>query len=205
MTDTQIRARGRPRSFDDEAGVAIASQMFWERGYDSVGIAELCKAIDISPTSLYAAYGNKAGLYERVLDAYQAHSRERLFAGFDEARGLDEAVAVLLGNAAAAYTADPDRLGCPVLDGVLMTDDPDVRAALRARAERTARRLAERLSAFGANDPKSAADYLGVVLRGLSAAARTGKTTAELTRCAQIASAGFAATHGGRQPAADST
>ncbi|MEL6748362.1 MAG: TetR/AcrR family transcriptional regulator, partial [Pseudomonadota bacterium] len=181
MTDTQIRARGRPRSFDDEAGVAIASQMFWERGYDSVGIAELCKAIDISPTSLYAAYGNKAGLYERVLDAYQAHSRERLFAGFDEARSLDEAVAVLLGNAAAAYTADPDRLGCPVLDGVLMTDDPDVRAALRARAERTARRLAERLSTFGANDPKSAADYLGVVLRGLSAAARTGETTAELT------------------------
>src|SRR5690606_38817303 len=64
------RPRGRPRRFDPEQAVAIAQQLFHARGYDAVSIAELTEALGINPPSFYAAFGNKASLYARVLDRY---------------------------------------------------------------------------------------------------------------------------------------
>ena len=62
VTTNRSRTRGRPRKFDPEAAVATAQQLFHERGYDAVSVADVTDALGINPPSFYAAFGSKAGL-----------------------------------------------------------------------------------------------------------------------------------------------
>jgi AcrR family transcriptional regulator len=66
------RARGRPRGFDTGAALDRAVAVFWRRGYAGAGLAELTAAMNISPPSLYAAFGDKRGLFLAALDRYAA-------------------------------------------------------------------------------------------------------------------------------------
>ena len=73
MTDKEkSKGRGRPRAFDKEAALDIAQKLFHEHGYDGVGVAALAQAMGINPPSLYAAFGDKASLFEQVLARYAA-------------------------------------------------------------------------------------------------------------------------------------
>lgn len=62
---------GRPASFEREAAVRTALDLFWARGYEGVSIADLTAAIGVAPPSLYHAFGSKAGLFEEVVTLYQ--------------------------------------------------------------------------------------------------------------------------------------
>jgi AcrR family transcriptional regulator len=66
------RPRGRPRGFDREEALDRAVEVFWREGYDGATVAELCRATGLNPPSLYAAFGDKARLFEAALDRYQA-------------------------------------------------------------------------------------------------------------------------------------
>lgn len=67
--------RGGKRAFDEEAALDVALELFWRQGYEGTSIADLTAAMDIRPPSLYAAFGNKQQLFEKVLDRYaQARS-----------------------------------------------------------------------------------------------------------------------------------
>ena len=64
------RPRGRPLSFDRDAALEKAMHVFWERGYESASIAELTAAMGITPPSLYAAFGDKEGLFLEAIERY---------------------------------------------------------------------------------------------------------------------------------------
>ncbi|HBY8903364.1 TPA: TetR/AcrR family transcriptional regulator, partial [Klebsiella pneumoniae] len=64
------RTPGRPRQFDAEQAIETAQRLFHARGYDAVSVADLTHAFGINPPSFYAAFGNKLGLYTRVLQRY---------------------------------------------------------------------------------------------------------------------------------------
>jgi len=64
--------RGRPRCFDRTEAVKTALALFRQRGYDGVGVAELSQALGIKPPSLYAAFGNKHGLFVEAIKIYAA-------------------------------------------------------------------------------------------------------------------------------------
>ena len=66
----EAKIRKRRPAFDREEGVAIAQGLFHERGYDAVGVADLCDALGIVAPSLYAAYGSKAELFNRAMKRY---------------------------------------------------------------------------------------------------------------------------------------
>lgn len=102
---------GSKRAFDEEAALDVALELFWRQGYEGTSIADLTTAMDIRPPSLYAAFGNKQQLFEKVLDRYgQARSplsREAL------AQPTAREVAVrLLTGLVEAYTTPGKPRGC---------------------------------------------------------------------------------------------
>ncbi len=65
-------AIGRPRAFDMDQALDRALDVFWRKGYEGASICDLTAAMGINPPSLYAAFGNKEGLFRKALDRYAA-------------------------------------------------------------------------------------------------------------------------------------
>ncbi|MFJ2555932.1 MULTISPECIES: TetR/AcrR family transcriptional regulator [unclassified Streptomyces] len=68
--------RGRPRAFDRDRAVLDAARLFWRRGYSGTSTRALTAALGLSTSSLYAAFGSKAGLFEEAVRTYAERYRE---------------------------------------------------------------------------------------------------------------------------------
>ena len=75
--------RGRPREFDLDAAVEGAMGVFWSFGYHGTSLPDLLEATHLSRGSLYAAFGDKHGLFLRALDRYIDQAIARLDAELD--------------------------------------------------------------------------------------------------------------------------
>ena len=64
------RERGRPRSFDVDAALDRALEVFWKHGFQDASLLELTETMGLSKPSLYAAFGDKEALYLKALDRY---------------------------------------------------------------------------------------------------------------------------------------
>ena len=64
------RQRGRPREYDEEQVIERAMQVFWTEGYHATSLPGLLAATKLSRGSLYAAFGDKHGIFLRALDRY---------------------------------------------------------------------------------------------------------------------------------------
>lgn len=69
---------GRPRAFDVDQTVARAQDLFWSRGYSSTSVQDLVDELSVQRGSLYAAFGDKRGLYLKVVARYDSENRRRL-------------------------------------------------------------------------------------------------------------------------------
>ncbi|MGC3875059.1 TetR/AcrR family transcriptional regulator [Halomonas sp. GXIMD04776] len=181
MSDTnKVKTAGRPRKFSVNEGIAKAMALFHARGYDDVGVAELSSTIGITATSLYAAYGSKLGLFERALANYVECSGTFVGEALSRAGSAEELLRKLLRGAATAYTEYPGRSGCMVLDGELMTSDTRASNLIRENVVRVRSAIADRLRALGVTDAERKADIAILLMRGISASARTGSSRESL-------------------------
>ena len=193
MIAKKTSGRGRPRQFDLDAAIATAKRLFHQRGYDGVGVAELSKAIGITAPSLYSAFGSKRQLFDRVLQQYVNQDGRWLPSALQTGKPVDAAIAHLLTQAAEVYTADALQRGCLVLDGTRNCTDAEA-CELSAKFQQATRELLRTRIAEDYPDLAEAlANYVFVVLMGLSAAAKNGASQAELHEAAQIAATGFTA------------
>lgn len=69
---------GRSRGFDEEEALAAIMEVFWEHGYEATSLGQLEAATSLVRTSLYNAFGNKAEMFGRALEAYDAMMTARL-------------------------------------------------------------------------------------------------------------------------------
>ncbi|MBM6648001.1 MULTISPECIES: TetR/AcrR family transcriptional regulator [Bacillus] len=60
----------RLREFDEEKALDAAMQLFWEKGYAATSLSDLTAKMEIQRPSLYAAFGDKEGLFEAALRKY---------------------------------------------------------------------------------------------------------------------------------------
>ncbi|HET8597071.1 MAG TPA: TetR/AcrR family transcriptional regulator [Castellaniella sp.] len=190
-TKKTSRRPGRPRTFDPDQAVAVAQRLFHAQGYDAVSVANVTEALGINPPSFYAAFDSKAGLYARVLEHYAGTGAIPMRELLRPDRPVAECLAAVLEDAARRYAADPKAAGCLVLEGI-HADDPQARQAAcryHAAAEGVIRAyIAER------HPDKAArlADFVSLVMVGLSAKARQGHTEGRLLDTARIASRALA-------------
>ncbi|MEM8809187.1 MAG: TetR/AcrR family transcriptional regulator [Cyanobacteria bacterium P01_G01_bin.38] len=164
--------------------------LFNQRGYEAVGVSELCNEIGITPTSLYAAFGNKYGLFERVIEAYVAGPANFVGTALASAKTVDKAIEAVLKAAAIAYTEDEKRPGCLVLDCELKVEQTAALELIAAKAKATQAVISARLQKLGAADPQAMALFVMTIMRGLSAASRTGSGRADLFKVIELAMQG---------------
>ncbi|MFS8150752.1 TetR/AcrR family transcriptional regulator [Vreelandella titanicae] len=187
----RVAERSPRRPFDREAGVAVAKDLFHERGYDAVGVAELTRALGINPPSLYAAYGNKAGLYERCLAIYVAEANLPADKILTPDRPLSAAIDDLLRQAVRLYTKSKAKRGCMVAEG-MRADDPQARQLANAYGDAAADFIEGYIKRSQPHQARKLADYVVTTLQGLSAGARAGRSRARLLAVAELAGQAFA-------------
>ncbi|MGA0606100.1 TetR/AcrR family transcriptional regulator [Phenylobacterium sp. VNQ135] len=192
MVQKDERRRGRPRSFDPEVVLEKARAVFWNQGYAATSLDDLAAATGLNRPSLYAAFGDKHGLYMAAL----GRSRDEALAGLSRAlsaeRPLRAVTSFVLERSIEIYQAgDIAQRGCFVV-GTAVTqavEDPEVRALaadfidqtealFRRRFEQDAGQLAPGVR------PAAAASMITAAMHTLSIRARTGSTTDELARVA---------------------
>ena len=139
MTTKKISGRGRPRRFDLDAAIAVSMDLFHQRGYDGVGVAELSKTLGITAPSLYAAFGSKRKLFEQVLQRYAQQEGRWIPAIFMTEAPLETVVYTLFVRAATIYTSDPKHPGCLIMDSTRNCGDEAARV-LTARFRQASRR-----------------------------------------------------------------
>lgn len=61
---------GRSPSYDRNAVVRAARDVFWEHGFDSAPLPELERVTGLSRSSIYHAFGSKRGLFDAAVENY---------------------------------------------------------------------------------------------------------------------------------------
>lgn len=190
MITKKISGRGRPRGFDIEKALDIAQGLFHERGYDGVGIAELSKAIGITAPSLYSAFGSKRQLFEQVLARYVVGNGGWMPQALEQ-EDLAEAIATLFQQAAQIYAANPKQLGCLALDGTRNCTDSKACSISASYHQAMHKLLRDRIHRQAPEQADVLANYVAMILVGLSGSARDGISQAALETSAAIAADGF--------------
>jgi TetR/AcrR family transcriptional repressor for divergent bdcA len=186
VTTNNARPRGRPRRFDPDEAIATAQQLFHARGYDAVSVADVTEALGINPPSFYAAFGNKAGLFTRILDHWAETGAIPLADILRPDRPVAEALAALLEEAARRYAADPVAAGCLVLEGT-RCNDREARGAAQAFNLAAEDMIREYIAARHPEEAGRVADFVSTTMSGLSAKARNGHGLEQLLATARIA------------------
>ena len=186
MTTNKSRSRGRPRRFDPDAAVATAQQLFHARGYDAVSVADVTEALGINPPSFYAAFGSKAGLYQRVLDHWTDTEAIPLADILRPDVPVADALAAVLEDAARRYASDPAAGGCLVLEGTRCNDE-GAREAARALNLGAEAFIHDYIAARHSGAADEVTDFVTTTMTGLSAKARSGHDLPRLLATARLA------------------
>jgi TetR/AcrR family transcriptional regulator, transcriptional repressor for nem operon len=104
--------RGRPRSFDADVAVERAMGVFWSRGYGATALPDLLRATRLSRGSLYAAFGDKHGLFLLALDRYISDALKRMDVELDPRRPPIEGLRDFLAGYVDRVSGANGRRGC---------------------------------------------------------------------------------------------
>ncbi|EGG48791.1 Transcriptional regulator, TetR family [Streptomyces griseoaurantiacus M045] len=186
---------GRPRGFDADEALERAMRVFWEQGYEGAGLTDLTRAMGITRTSMYAAFGNKEELFHKALRRYSEGPASYVLRALAEptARRVAE---TFLGGAVRA-TTQPDRpTGCLGVQASLAAGDlgRTVRDALADWRNEGTARLRERFTRARDEgdlpadaDPATLARFLMTVGNGIAVQAASGASREELRLVADTA------------------
>ncbi len=202
--EKETRSRGRPRTFDETEVLDAATCLFWERGYEGTSIKDLIDAMGMSPPSVYAAFGSKEALYDRVLDRYAETFGQMLLRELHAEPDLKRAISALVQDWARLLTGGSHPKGCMISLG-MPTHSPDQASIAQGVANRraaTRQMFHDRLEAGSdqlpaGTDLTALANYLAMVIAGMSMLARDGLDTAALLAVSDVAMVAWPQSPGG--------
>jgi TetR/AcrR family transcriptional repressor of nem operon len=122
----------RPREFDSNTALESAMHVFWAKGYKATSLDDLCEATGLGRSSLYAAFGDKRGLYLSALDRYEEAGVHRIAAALAQPP-IRKAVAAFVGRIIDDIVAGPGRRGCFIGNCAAELARGDRTAATRVR------------------------------------------------------------------------
>lgn len=188
--------RGRPPGFDRDHALLEAARLFWRHGYSGTSTRALTSAIGISSSSLYAAFGSKAGLFAEAVAVY-ADRYAQIYRRAVAAETIVAVVEELLRESVNEFTQDPaEHPGCMVTS-TIMTDSTGTASAAELIAgmqAENARLLTERVDRARAEgelgpgvETTALTDWVQALWHGLSAQSNQGVGRERLLAAADLA------------------
>ena len=118
VTNTQKRARGRPRGFIPEEALDRAVEMFWEHGYEGVDVDRIAHAVNVTKPALYRAFGDKPTLLLKAVERYAMTYGAPRMAAFQAEPDIHKAVTAFCEGAVSTATGE-GRFGCMMVAAAL--------------------------------------------------------------------------------------
>ena len=186
---------GRPLSFDKDAALESAMLLFWERGFEGTSMADLTQAMGLSPSSIYAAFGDKHALFQLAVKRYMEMRARYAGKALDEPT-LGKVVRALFDNTVAFLTTPGHPARCMTLSGAVgcsveAAPARDIMSEIRKQNEAVMRERFIKARNSGELPKNVNVDdytrYLSTIIAGLSIQAANGSTRAELKRTARMA------------------
>ena len=168
--------------------------LFWNHGYEATSLNDLTAALNVTPSSIYTAFGDKKGLFLAAVKRYTSGpvSSESIIQG---AATAHEAAFSLLHAAAIGFTGESTPRGCLLASSAISCspsaqDVKDALAGLRKTIEASLRdkikRSIEKGTLPAGTDAAALAGYTLAVIQGMSTLARDGATRAKLLRVVDV-------------------
>ena len=193
MDRLAARPRGRPRRFDSDEVLDRVIPVFWARGYEGASMEELTAASGLARPSLYAAFGDKRGLFLAALDRYAATLGRRPIERLAAAETRDAGIRAFLAATVDLVAGDGGHphgclLACAAADAA--EGDADIRERLAGAIRAIEAAVAERVAGWndGGVQPQRQdhQERLGALLvtlmQGMAVRARAGSSRADLER-----------------------
>ncbi|HEX3235972.1 MAG TPA: TetR/AcrR family transcriptional regulator [Gemmatimonadales bacterium] len=190
----------RPKSFDEDAVLDQAVQLFQERGYEGTSLADLEAHLGLGRQSIYNSFGDKQALFLKALERYRQNISELMLGQLDAPDAGLEAIRAFFRTSVEAMTAPGPRRACLVASTILERGAEDPDALLRcnhARAglERLLRRALAQAKSRGevsrSLDVEATATLLVIQNYGLNILAKTGAPAADLHAAVEVLLAGL--------------
>jgi TetR/AcrR family transcriptional repressor of nem operon len=173
---------GRPRTFDREAVLDEALEVFWHQGYEATSVQDLVEAMGIHRASLYNTFGGKHALYLEALRRYEDEWMDGLMDTLHAADVAPSALRALLERVADEAASCPKQGSCLLTNAATERGHHDDEAAKRVRANfqriedalcEVLRRGVERGTLSAQTRPRARARSLLTTIQGLRVLART--------------------------------
>jgi TetR/AcrR family transcriptional repressor of nem operon len=190
----------RPKSFDEDAVLDKAVQLFWERGYEGTSLADLEAHLGLGRQSLYNTFGDKQALFLKALERYR-HNVAGNLAQLDAPGAGLEGIRAFFLETIENLTAPGERKACLIINTLLERGAQDADALLRCNhsqegLERAFRRALAQAKTSGdlpnSVDIEAAATLLVVQSYGLNVLAKTGASAGDLRAAVEVLLAGLA-------------
>jgi TetR/AcrR family transcriptional regulator, transcriptional repressor for nem operon len=190
----------RPKSFDEDAVLDEAVELFWQRGYEGTSLADLEAHLGLGRQSLYNTFGDKQTLFAKVLERYERRMASQMLAPLNAPGAGLEAIRTFFRESVKNLTSPGPRRACMVVNTILERGSEDADTALRcnhakAKLERIFRRVLTEAKSRGelveGLDVETTATLLVVQHYGLNVVAKTGATAEELGAAVEALLAGL--------------
>jgi TetR/AcrR family transcriptional repressor of nem operon len=116
---------GRPREFDERTVLEAARDAFWAKGYEGTSTRDLTACTGLTPSSMYAAFGDKLALFRRALDHYLDHTLRDRMARLEGTVPPGYAISGFFHEVIERSVGDKVQRGCMLVNSTLEASPRD--------------------------------------------------------------------------------
>lgn len=124
----------RPIEFEREEVLRKAIGIFWQKGYNATSIKNLVEATGLQPGSLYAAFGDKRGLFLAAIDGYFEDMKRMISSMLHTDQSALVRIETFFNRLVSDSITDEHRKGCFLVNTLLEipVHDQEINSRLQA-------------------------------------------------------------------------
>jgi TetR/AcrR family transcriptional regulator, transcriptional repressor for nem operon len=124
----------RPREFDEAKVLEAAGAVFWAKGFEATTTRDLTECTGLTQSSIYAAFGDKRGIFMRSLRYYLDSILLERIVRLETTKSPGEAIVGFFKEIVDRSLADVQHRGCMLVNASLEVTaaDPDLQRYVTA-------------------------------------------------------------------------